>query len=108
MCPREALVARVRLGKVKNTKRLAAVLERVPMRPEVQDWDSASWVKEGLEELEKDGKCLGTSVTHWNFLRDAALQLAQNDSARRLLHGEPEGEAMDRVPTYDMLLRKEI
>lgn len=100
-------MARVILGKIGNTERLASVLRLVPMRPEVQDWDSVSWVKEGLAEIEKDGKCLGTSVTHWRFVRDAALQVAQNDAARRIEHGEPDGEERDRVPTFDMAMKRE-
>lgn len=101
-------MARVMLGKVKDTKRLSSILRDIPMRPEVQDWDSVSWVKEGLSEIEKDGKCLGTSVTNWRFVRDAALQVAQNDAAWRIEYGEPEGEEGDRIPTFDMLLKKEI
>lgn len=100
-------MARVMLGKIRDTRRLASILRRVPMRAEVQDWDSVFWVKEGLEEIEKDGRCLGASVTNWRFVRDAALQVAQNDAARRIEYGEPDGEEGDRIPTFDMLLKKE-
>jgi hypothetical protein len=41
---------------------LQSVLRRVPIIEETPGWNCVAWVEEALQQLERDGKALGTSV----------------------------------------------
>ncbi|KAI0020265.1 hypothetical protein F4780DRAFT_779621 [Xylariomycetidae sp. FL0641] len=100
-------LVRVVIAKVNDADRLRAVLEEVPVRPELRGWNCVAWVKEALEEAKRDGKTLGTSARDWESVRDTAMwYVAQKKAAHRF---DGKGQFDQRkAATWDMLDQKEL
>lgn len=100
------ILVRVMIAKVKNRDRLISILRNVPIRPDVPGWNCVEWLKEALELLENDGKALGTRVTEWRTVRNAAMDYCQRKKDEHRFDGEAQFD-MTIVPTYDLLERGE-
>ncbi|KAI1374867.1 hypothetical protein F4677DRAFT_461312 [Hypoxylon crocopeplum] len=99
------ILVRILIGKIKDQRRLASILESVPIRGNQPGWNCVEWVKEALEALGKDGKPLGTSITDWQTIRDTAMRYVQHKEAEHRFDGlaQPGHFDMARVPTFDLI-----
>jgi hypothetical protein len=60
------LLVRVMIGKVEDRKRLRTLLEAVPIPQDDPNWNCVSWIRDALELIARDGRCLGkASATDW-------------------------------------------
>ena len=100
------ILVRVLIAKVNNKDRLVSILRNVPIRSDLPGWNCVGWVKEALERLEADGKVLGTSVTEWSIVKNAAMDYCQRKRDEHRFDGKSQYD-METVPTYDLLDRKE-
>lgn len=73
LAPTSIQLVRILIWKVEDKYRLELVLRRVLIRAGTLGWNCVEWVQEALQELERDGKALGTSVTVWQSVRDTAM-----------------------------------
>ena len=100
------LLVRVMIGKIQNRQQLDSTLSSVPVKAGTPGWNCVSWVKEALEELEQDGKSLGTRVTEWKRVRDAAMGYCGKKKEQGRFTREKYNP--ETVPTYDLIENKEI
>ncbi|KAH8163620.1 hypothetical protein CIB48_g4622 [Xylaria polymorpha] len=105
LAPTSMQLVRVMVGKVEDKHRLESVLRRVPIRAGTLGWNCVGWVQEALQELERDGKALGTSVTAWQSVRDIAMWYC----GHKLSEGRFTAEKYNpqKCPTYDIIEGKE-
>lgn len=99
------VLVRVLFGKIENTERLKAILRSVPMRGDRLGWNCIGWIEEALEVLQRDGQVLGTSITSWTPIRDAAMQYVDRKKKEHRFDGN--GLKSSRVATWDLLEGKE-
>jgi hypothetical protein len=105
------VLARVVIGKVKNTDRLKSILRNIPVRPEVPGWNCVDWVKEALQVVTSDGKTLdSTSIPTWDSIRDTAMKYVNSKKTAHRFDGQaPDGQYNSRkVATWDMMEGKEL
>lgn len=100
------ILCRVMIGKVEDKQRLVQVLSRIPIRQDQAEWNCVFWVKEALEELETDGKAIGTGVMDWDNVRDAVMEYTQRKKDEHRFDGKGNFDMM-KVPTFDLIERKE-
>ncbi|KAF5023658.1 hypothetical protein F66182_4278 [Fusarium sp. NRRL 66182] len=104
------ILIRVQVAKVKNMAALESVLRSVPIRAGEPGWNCVEWVREALAALQNDSKALGTSVLDWTTVRDTAMWYV----GQKVMQHRFDGQAalgqfdMTRVPTYDLIKRKEL
>ncbi|ESZ93189.1 hypothetical protein SBOR_6421 [Sclerotinia borealis F-4128] len=63
-------------------------LRNIPIKQGVPYWNCVAWVKGALELLQDDGKSLGTAVTDWTKVRDAAMSYYQSKKDEHGFDGE--------------------
>ncbi|KAH3404497.1 hypothetical protein KXV40_003104 [Aspergillus fumigatus] len=63
--------------------------------------------KEALETLKVNPKALGTSIVEWEKVRSAAMDYCQRKKDQHRFDGQGNFN-MRKVPTYDLIERKEI
>jgi len=100
------LLVRVLIAKVENKDRLISILRNTPIRQGVVGWNCVGWVKEALESLAADGKALGTSVTEWTVVRNAAMEYCDRKKKEHRFDGRGSYD-MNKAPTYDLIEKKE-
>ncbi|KAF3351849.1 DNA polymerase epsilon subunit D [Verticillium dahliae VDG2] len=76
MAASNMILVRVLAAKVKRMERLESIMRSVPVRPDVPDWTSRSWVEEACKKLQSDGKAIG-SCPDWETLSNTALWYVQ-------------------------------
>lgn len=108
MNPTAMILVRVVVGKITDMNQLVTILESVPVRGNVLGWNCVEWVKEALQLLGEDKTALGTKVTDWNTVRDAAMEYAERKAAEHRFDGTVSTFDTRKVPTYDLLTRREI
>ena len=106
LLPTKMLLTRVMVGKVLDKHRLVQVLSQVPIRQDQPNWNCVFWVKEALEDLDADRRILGTGVTSWDSVRDAAMNYTQQKKDEHRFDGQ-ETFDMKKVPTYDLIEKME-
>jgi hypothetical protein len=89
----------------------AAVLRRcrerkIRMSHRINSWNCVFWVKEALAKLETDKKALGTNVTEWQKVRDAAMTYCQSKKNQHRFDGKGDQD-VGKVPTLDLIEGKE-
>ncbi|KAL2811547.1 hypothetical protein BDW59DRAFT_177083 [Aspergillus cavernicola] len=107
LAPTSMLLVRITIGKVADTSRSVDILRNTPIRQGQPGWNCVSWVKEALEGLNADTKSLGTNVTEWSRVRNAAMDYCQRKKDQHRFDGQGNFD-MRRVPTYDLMEQKEI
>ncbi|KAL4982938.1 hypothetical protein BDW68DRAFT_191726 [Aspergillus falconensis] len=95
LAPTSMLLVRIIVGNVADTSRSVEIL-----RNTLSD-------KEALEGLNADTKSLGTSVTEWSRVRNAAVDYCQRKKDQHRFDGQG-NFGMRKVPTYDLMEQKEI
>jgi hypothetical protein len=100
------LLVRVMIAKVEKKDRFVSIVRSTPIRQGVVGWNCVGWVQEALQNLEADGKALGTSVTDWTKVRDAAMEYCQRKKDEHRFDGQGHYD-MTKAPTYDLVERKE-
>lgn len=100
------ILVRVMVAKVESNERTKAILRGVPMKGGEPGWNCVVWVQDALEELHRDSKALGTSISSWETIRDAAMQYV--DRKKREHRFDDQGSVKSSlVPTWDLLAGKE-
>jgi hypothetical protein len=109
MAPTAMILVRVVVGKIENMDRLISVMESVPVRGNQPGWNCVEWLREALALLGKDKRALGTSVTEWQTVRDAAMEYVATKAAQHRFDGKAKPGQFDpsKVATYDLLEKKE-
>jgi hypothetical protein len=64
------------------------------------------WIKQALENLEVDGKALGTSVTEWGTVGVGVMTYCQRKKDQHRFDGKGNFD-MSKVLTYDLIEQKE-
>ncbi|KAF2875932.1 hypothetical protein BDV95DRAFT_485478 [Massariosphaeria phaeospora] len=100
------LLVRVMIAKVEKKDRLLAAIRNTPVRQGVAEWNCVAWVQEALRNLEVDGRALGTGVTEWTKVRNAAMEYCQRKKDGHRFDGQGDYD-MKKVPTYDLVEGKE-
>ncbi|KAF3893290.1 DNAJ domain containing protein [Trichophyton interdigitale] len=106
LTPTNMLLVRVIIGKILDRDRLAEIMRNTPVRESQPGWNCVVWVKEALESLANDPKALGTSVTEWDRVRNAAMEYCQQKKDQHRFNAWSNFD-MDKAPTYDLLELKE-
>lgn len=101
------IMARILFAKVSDSKRLESVIYATKVKGQQPGWNCVTWVEEVLAGLEEDGKALGSCVTDWKSIRDAAMRFVE---AKRRQHrydglGQFDGS---KVATWSMLEGQEL
>jgi hypothetical protein len=104
----EQILVRILIGKIADLDRMADVVKSVPIKAGDRSWNCVTWAKEVIEALHVDGGALGTCVTDWNTIRDAAMKYVTEKLAKNRFTGEAWRSGQQRPPTYDLLRRKEV
>ena len=66
------LLTRIMIGKVTNKVQLAMTFAAVPLVQYTPEWTCRIWVRDAIALLEADGRSLGTRVTGWQEIEQAA------------------------------------
>lgn len=106
LAPTSMLLVRVMVGKVADGNQLSKVCA-VRLSGRLNQDGIVSWVKEALEKLKADTKALGTSVIEWGRVRSEAMGYCQRKKAQNRFDGQG-NFYMSKVPTFDLMERKEI
>jgi hypothetical protein len=101
------LLVRVMIAKVEKKDRLISTLRDTPIKQDVAGWNCVGWVKEALQNLEMDGKALGTAVTDWTKVRNAVMEYCQQQKDKHRFDGQGNYD-MTKVPTYDLIEGREV
>ncbi|TQS38215.1 hypothetical protein Golomagni_01285 [Golovinomyces magnicellulatus] len=100
------LLVRILIAKIADTGRLLNIIRNIPTRQEDRYWNCIGWVKEALEALWVDKKALGTAVTGWDKVRDAAMNYCQKKSDQLSFYTQEDCD--NKMPaTYSLLEEKE-
>ena len=105
--PTSMLLVRIMIGKVEDGDRLVENLRNTPVPKGQPEWNCVFWVKEALETLRADSKALGTNVTEWGKVCSEAMGYCQRKKDQHRFDGQGNFN-MRKVPTYDLMERKEI
>ena len=100
------LLVRIMIAKVDDNGQFVNILRSTPIRQAQQDWNCVLWMKEALEKLHVETKALGTKVIEWEKVRDGAMTYCQRKRDEHRFDGEGKFD-MNKVPTYDLVERKE-
>ncbi|PWY69035.1 hypothetical protein BO94DRAFT_540166 [Aspergillus sclerotioniger CBS 115572] len=106
LAPTNMLLVRVMIGKVTDSSRLTEILCSTPVRGGQPGWNCISWIREALERIRADKKALGTSVTEWDTIRNAAMTYCQQKKDQHRFDGQGNFN-MSKAPTYDLMQQKE-
>ena len=104
--PTSMLLVRVLIGKVGDSARLDEILRQAPVKDGTKDWNCVVWLKDALELIGKDQKALGRSIIAWDTIRETAMDYCNQKKADGRF--SPAKFDPEKVPTYDLLERKEI
>jgi hypothetical protein len=107
LIPTSMLLVRIMVGKVADGNRLVEILRNTPIRQGQPGWNCVLWVKEALEMLKVDPKALGTSVVEWEKVCSGAMDYCQRKKDQHRFDGQGNFDKK-KVPTYDLIERKEI
>ncbi len=83
-----------------------SVLRSKPITQGDQGWNCVFWIKEALEELEANGKTLGTSVTEWAKVRDGVMTYIQRKKDQHRFDGKGNFDTT-KAATYDLIEQRE-
>ncbi len=101
------LLVRIMIAKVEDNSRLSNMLRSTPIRQGEQGWNCVFWIKEVLEKLKGETKALGTKEIEWEKVRDGAMVYCRRKKDEHRFDGKGNFD-MSKVPTYDLIERKEI
>ncbi|KAG6041292.1 hypothetical protein E4U41_005120 [Claviceps citrina] len=103
MMPTTMLLVRVMIAKIKDRKKLKAILRRTPVRPQVQGWNCVYWVKEALEKALQTRGVLGTlENASWDLIRRTAVWYVETKEADHRFDGKGYYNP-NEAPTWDMI-----
>ncbi|KAF2750088.1 hypothetical protein M011DRAFT_374293, partial [Sporormia fimetaria CBS 119925] len=102
----QMLLVRVMITKIEKKDRVVSILRSTPVKQGVPTWTCKSWVQDALRNLEADGKALGTGVTDWDTVREAAIEYCQQKKAAHRFDGKVHWDTK-KAATYDLLEKRE-
>ncbi|KAF7855966.1 hypothetical protein EAF04_009922 [Stromatinia cepivora] len=103
----QMLLVRVMIAKIENDDRLLQILRKIPVRGGDHGWNCVAWVKEALEELQSDSRTLGTGVTEWKTVRDAAMTYCQKKKDQHRFDGVVTFDTHNAA-TFDLIDEREV
>ncbi|KAL4937297.1 hypothetical protein BDV06DRAFT_232690 [Aspergillus oleicola] len=106
LTPTSMLRVRVMVSKVADRNRLGELLRTIPIRQNLKGWNCVAWVEEALASVNADGTALCTR-TDWETVRVEAMEYCQRKTDQNRFCEQGISD-MARVPTYDLVNRKEI
>ena len=109
--PALMVLVRVLVGKVNDKAAAERVLRTVPIRSrDVDGWNCVAWVQEAIEMLCESDGTMASCVQDWEGIREDALGFVLAKKAAHRFDGKAEEGRfeMDKVSTFDALLKKEI
>lgn len=99
------LLARILIAKIEDEQRLIALFRRLPPIQDDPNWRCRTWVASALDEIAKDGKCVGTAELDWEKIEAFARQyVGEKTVSGRYQSGV---DLLKPKPTWDMLANKE-
>lgn len=101
------LLVRIIIAKVEDTDRLLGIMREIPIRAGDEGWNCVGWVKEALDIVCSDGQTVGRCVPDWDRVRDCAMEYCR-EKIKEGRFDVSGGFDMSIVPTYDLILEKEI
>lgn len=107
MTPTNMILVRIMIGKVSNTDGLIKILRDVPVDNTKPEFNCVTWVKIGLESLASSENVMGTCNLDWKAVRDVCMAYCQRKRDQRRFDGNNTEVDKSKVPTYDLLERKE-
>jgi len=109
------VLVRVLLGKVADEAKFDEIVRQVPIRwgqEGYERWTCKAWIREALERLAQGGVLCDGAVTEWERVHDRALEYVETKKAQHRFGGGPPGHCDgyrdDVVPTFDLMLDREI
>lgn len=105
LLPERMILVRVLIAKIKDRAALAQLLRDVSIRGGQEGWNCVSWVQEGIEKVTLNN-VLGTKVTEWQVIRDAAMSYCQQKKDQHRFDGQGHFDT-SQVPTFDLIQGKE-
>lgn len=102
----QMLLVRIMIAKIENHDRLLQIMRGIPVRAGEEGWNCVGWVKEALLELQRDGHTLGTAVSDWVTVRDAAMGFVQKKKDEHRFDGVVKINEK-RAATFDLITEKE-
>ncbi|KAJ8133484.1 hypothetical protein O1611_g136 [Lasiodiplodia mahajangana] len=97
------LLARLLIAKIEDEQRLIALFRRLPVVQGDPNWRCRTWVASALDEIAKDGKCVGTAELDWGKIEAWGRQYVKDKTTA----GRYEKNLLEPRPTWDMLENKE-
>lgn len=107
MRPTGQLLVRIMIADVEKPKRLEQLLSRVLLVQNDPSWRCKHWVRDAILALKRDRKSLGTTELDWDHLEATANWFVEFKK-RQHRFDSIGGWDMRKVPTYDILERREI
>ncbi|KAI9164003.1 hypothetical protein HJFPF1_05638 [Paramyrothecium foliicola] len=103
------ILARIMIGKVRDPRRLRALLANVPLRPADLGWDAIAWTQDAVLAALADSRAVKTTLNRadWHFIRDAALWFVGFKVAARRY--DPARSSRDELaPAWDLTAGEEL
>jgi hypothetical protein len=101
------LLGRILIAKVTDDAQLRSTLAAVPIVQDDPSWGCRIWVRDAIAALEADGKSLGTRITDWETVEQAAVRYIWQKRQQKRYDGLGSWEA-GTIPTFDLLAHQEI
>ncbi|KPM45248.1 hypothetical protein AK830_g1293 [Neonectria ditissima] len=100
------LLVRIVIAKVTDEKRLAEILQSVPIVQNDPNWRCRTWVANALTAVKEDGKAVGTSMLNWEEIESVARWYA----GEKTKTGRFKDIALASLPkpTWDLLENREL
>ena len=104
--PTRMILVRVLVAKIVDWNKMELILRGVPLIQNDASWTCRIWVKDALGYLVGDGHALGTSVSDWSTVENAATRYVQVKKDQHRFDGQVQWD-MEKVPTWDLIENRE-
>lgn len=103
MGPTSMILVRVLVGKIADLSALAETLKGVPVDNSDPSWNCVEWIRTAVEAIARNSALMGTSNLDWETIRTTAMAYCKQKTDQ----GRFSTSGLRKVPTYDLLERKE-
>ncbi|KAJ5361775.1 hypothetical protein N7541_002619 [Penicillium brevicompactum] len=100
------LLARIVIAKIQDEQRLISIFNRLPVVQGNPSWRCRTWMASAVDEIAKDGKCVGTAELDWLKIEAFGRQYVGDKTAGGRYRTVADLEKPK--PTWDMLASREI
>lgn len=99
------LLARIVIAKIQDEQRLISIFNRLPVVQGDPSWRCLTWMASAVDEIAKDGKCVGTAELDWLKIETFGRQYVGDKTADGRYRTVADLEKSK--PTRDMLESRE-